>query len=102
MILFCGCLSVPGTRRLAILRRRRQQVELGLVEKAPFAFGDSQRFESQAANRRAVQRCTMVARSGQHALDLMVFPLLEYDFKQVFAALHARQGCQRGRLRRAA
>ena len=73
-------------------RWRLQQRQLLTVEVAPLPFLQVQRRERQFADRYPLQRRAMIAGRGQHALDLVVFALLDFDFQLVLARLPAVRG----------
>ena len=71
-----------------------QQRQLRSIEITPFALGQSQIIELQLTDLRTLQRDTVVVGGSQHALDLMVFSLLQHDLDPVgidYAASHCRQ-----------
>src|SRR5450830_2012651 len=96
-----GANQTPKSREFPAFINRKgsgQQRQLLWCQITPLAFGDAQRFQGQATDGGTVQGAAMVAGGSQHALDLVVFTLLQHDFQLVLAALDASDGSQRRRL----
>lgn len=77
---------------------RRQQVQLRLLKKTPLPFLDPECLEREATDLRAVQRASMIARGSQHALNLVVFALLQNDLELILATVDARHRREWSRL----
>src|SRR3569833_2077512 len=66
-----------------------EQGQLFLFQISPYPFFKSKGFQRYSPYCRAMQFDAVISCCGKHALDLMIFPLLQHDFQLVCIELPA-------------